>query len=117
MRMRVRGGAEPTPQPSAVTRAFAASHGSDGPARRLLVVPAAAAVELNKVTTDNQSRSRPLPCVYSGVCGGHSLWVKRPSHSATGPSYCTRRKGLTPAMAGAHETTFALPLMTRTASR
>lgn len=88
-----------------MTRAFAASHGSDGPVGRLLVVPAVAAVELNKVAAVNQRRSRPPPCPYSDVRGGRSLWGKRPAHSATGPGYCARRAGLTPAMAVAHDLT------------
>ncbi|MFE7077402.1 hypothetical protein ACFU96_45730 [Streptomyces sp. NPDC057620] len=93
------GAQHPSPQHSAVTRAFAASHGSDGPVGRLLIVPAAAAVELNEAAAVNQRRSTPPPCPYSGVRGGRSMWGKRPAHSATEPGYGARRTGPTPTMA------------------
>ncbi|MGA5504011.1 IS110 family transposase [Streptomyces umbrinus] len=64
----------------------------------LLVGPAVAAVELNKVSAVTQKRSLPPSYPYSGVRGGCSLWGKRPAHSATGPGYCARRTGPTPAM-------------------
>ncbi|MFD3605513.1 hypothetical protein [Streptomyces sp. NPDC058656] len=73
--------------------------------RRLLVVPAVAAVELNKIAAVNQRQSRPQPYPYSGVRCGRSSWGKRPAHSATGPGYCASRTGLTPAMAVAHDLT------------
>jgi hypothetical protein len=97
----------PNPPHSAVTCAFAPRHGSDGPVGRLLVIPAVAvaAVELNKVTAASQKRSHPLPCAYSGACGGRSLWGKRPAHSATRPGYRDRRTGLTLAVAYAHDLT------------
>ncbi|GAB3001753.1 hypothetical protein GCM10023080_079480 [Streptomyces pseudoechinosporeus] len=73
------------------------------PQDSMLVAPAAG--ELNRVTTVNQRRCHPPSCASFDVRGGRFVWGKRPAHSATGPGYCARRAGLTPAMAVAHDLT------------